>query len=74
MVANVRSKLQEKNLQENLQQRKQREEEKVREEKEAEAKFRASKDAEYFASQEEREKQMKLALQERKFRIKIKKS
>ena len=44
------------------------------EEKEAEAKFRASKDAEYFASQEEREKQMKLALQERKFRIKIKKS
>ena len=44
------------------------------EDKEAEAKFRASKDAEYFASQEEREKQMKLALQERKFRIKIKKS
>ena len=44
------------------------------EEKEAEAKFRASKDAEYFASQEEREKQMKLALQERKFRIKITKN
>ena len=50
------------------------EEEKKKEEEEAEAKFRASKDAEYFASQEEREKQMKLALQERKFRIKIKKS
>ena len=50
------------------------EEEKRKEEEEAEAKFRASKDAEYFASQEEREKQMKLALQERKFRIKIKKS
>jgi len=48
--------------------------EKKKEEEEAEAKFRASKDAEYFASQEEREKQMKLALQERKFRIKIKKS
>ena len=50
------------------------EEQKKKEEEEAEAKFRASKDAEYFASQEEREKQMKLALQERKFRIKIKKS
>ena len=50
------------------------EEEKKKEQEEAEAKFRASKDAEYFASQEEREKQMKLALQERKFRIKIKKS
>ena len=50
------------------------EEEKKKEEEEAEAKFRASKDAEYFASQEEREKQMKLALQERKFRILIKKS
>ena len=50
------------------------EEQKRKEEEEAEAKFRASKDAEYFASQEEREKQMKLALQERKFRIKIKKS
>ena len=48
--------------------------EKKKEEEEAEAKFRASKDAEYFASQEEREKQMKLALQERRFRIKIKKS
>ena len=48
--------------------------EKQKAEEEAEAKFKASKDAEYFASPEEREKQMKLALQERKFRILIKKS
>ena len=48
--------------------------EKQKAEEEAEAKFRASKDADYFASREEREKQMKLALQERKFRILIKKS
>ena len=50
------------------------EEEKKKAEEEAEEKFKASKDADYFASREEREKQMKLALQERKFRILIKKS
>ena len=43
-------------------------------EEEADEKFKASKDADYFASRQEREKQMKLALQERKFRILIKKS
>ena len=48
--------------------------EKQKAEEEADAKFKASKDADYFASREEREKQMKLALQERKFRILIKKS
>ena len=48
--------------------------EKQKAEEEADEKFKASKDADYFASREEREKQMKLALQERKFRILIKKS
>ena len=48
--------------------------EKQKAEEEADEKFKASKDADYFASREEREKQMKLSLQERKFRIKIKKS
>ena len=48
--------------------------EKQKAEEEADAKFKASKDADYFTSREEREKQMKLALQERKFRILIKKS
>lgn len=48
--------------------------EKQKAEKEADEKFKASKDADYFASRQEREKQMKLALQERKFRILIKKS
>jgi len=48
--------------------------EKQKAEEEADEKFKASKDADYFASRQEREKQMKLALQERKFRILIKKS
>jgi len=48
--------------------------EKQKAEEEADEKFKASKDADYFTSREEREKQMKLALQERKFRILIKKS